>query len=378
MSKRILNRIVLSIVTLLLCISLIACAEVKEDTKKEDTTKEDTTKEEGNVDGSNDEAAEETVDKNTLVFTGVGTEEIKFTLEEVKAFEPIQEIIQSSTSSGEIKTADIKGVKLATLLESKGISAKGYKSIRIVASDGYEIAVPKEVIEQREIIIAYEQDGEAYDGEFGCFRTVVPDERAMYWVRGTVNLDFEMDETIQSDIEKIVILENVAEQVGLEDYTYYENVDKAVHIAKIMEKFVSLGDAKSGKLIASDGLETEQTVEIIQNGYLKMTGENTPLFIAPEMPKGMQVKGVKYLKVGNTCLVSMESLMKESKEVQLQSILKDLGMVEGTYSAISNEGNITLEGATLNDTKLMKEENAYYLINDKESIKIKVQEIVQK
>ncbi len=361
MLNKVLKRIMLTAVTATLCVSMIACGEKKEVVKEETDIVE---------------ATESNVDKNTLVLTGIGTEEISFTLEEVQSFEAMEESVKSSTSSGEIKTADIKGVKLSTLLESKEQSAKGYKSIRIVASDGYEIAVPQEVLDNKEIIIAYEENGEPYDGEFGCFRTVIPDERAMYWVRGTVNLDFEMGETVQSNLKKIVVLDNVAEQLGLEDYTYYENVDKAVHIEKILDTYVSVGDAKSGKLIASDGLETEQTVEVITNGYLKMTGENTPLFIAPEMPKGMQVKGVKYLKVGDTCIVSLDSLMQEEKEVTLQSILKDLEMIGSGYSVKGDDKEVKLEGKALEDTKLVKED-AYYLVNEKESIKIKVQEIVQ-
>ncbi len=362
MSNKVLKRIMLAVVTTTLCVSMVACGEKKEVIKEESGTADVT---------------ESSVDKNTLVLTGIGTEEIKFTLEEVQSFDAMQESVKSSTSSGEIKTADIKGVKLTTLLESKGKSIAGYKSIRIVASDGYEIAVPQEVLDNKEIIIAYEENGEAYDGEFGCFRTVIPDERAMYWVRGTVNLDFEMGETVQSNLKKIVVLDNVTEQLGLEDYTYYENVDQAIHIEKILDAYVSLGDAKSGKLIASDGLETEQTVEIITNGYLKMTGENTPLFIAPDMPKGMQVKGVKYLKIGDTCIVSGESLIQEEKEVTLQSILKDLEMIGSGYSVQGDDKEVILEGKALEDTKLVQEDNAYYLVNEKESIKIEVQEIVQ-
>ena len=317
-------------------------------------------------------------DVNSITILGLG-DEVTFNLDEVKAFEPFVGEINSSTSSGEIKTAEIKGTTLDDLLESKGLSKAGCDSMRIVASDGYEIAVPRDVLENKEIIIAYEQDGEAYDkDEFGAFRTIVPDERAMYWVRGTVELYFEKGETVSGVIHKIIPFENQDAVITYEDYTYYENVDKAIKIVDLIDTYANTEGATSGAFVAGDGLKTEQTFEILKDGYIKMTGENAPLFIAPEMPKGMQIKGVKYMNIGDSAFVSLKVLAESSsEEVRLQSILKDMGMTGSTFLVKGVDSETVLEGKALNEAHFVEEDGTYFLVTDEGAVKIEVLEIIQ-
>ncbi len=329
------------------------------------------------AEGTTNDSVESAVATDVLVIKGLGEESISFTKEEVKAFEPYEADIQSTTSSGEIKTASIVGAKLSDLLESKGYSTANCESIRIVASDGYEIAVPKDVIDNKDIIIAYEEDGEEYT-EFGAFRSVIPDERAMYWVRGLVELNFEYSETVSSDIQQIVFMDNIGDDVALEDYTYYESVDKALNLKSLMDTYVNIGDATSGAFVASDGLETEQTLDVLEGAYMKMTGENAPLFISPDMPKGMQVKGVKYFKVGDTCFASLAMLCASEESTGLQSVLSDLGMVGASYLAIGTDGSeTTLQGTAVSGSTFEVEGDAFYLVNTEESIKIEVKTIQQ-
>ncbi len=325
---------------------------------------------------SNDDA-QSAVPTDVLVINGLGDESISFTLDEVKAFEPYAKEIKSLTSSGEVKEASIVGATLTDMLESKGYSTANCDSIRIVASDGYEIAVPKDVIENKEIIIAYEENGEEYT-KFGAFRSVIPDERAMYWVRGTVELNFEYSETVSNDIKNIVFMENMGSDIALEDYTYYESVDKAMSISSLIDTYVNIGSATSGAFVASDGLETEQTLDVLKAAYLKMTGENAPLFISPDMPKGMQVKGVKYFNVGDTCFASLSMLCASEETTELQSVLSDLGMTGASYLAIGTDGSETsLQGTAVSGSTFEAEGDAFYLVNDEESIKIEVKTIQQ-
>ncbi len=375
MIKKIIRNAAPLMMAVIMVVGMTGCGNKESDTTTEATT-EVTAEETAEATAeATEDTQENVVDTNTLTIQGLGEEAFSFTLEEVMAFEPYEEEISSTTSSGEIKTAAIKGATLDDLLESKGYTTANCESIRIVASDGYEIAVPSDVIANKTIVVAYEENGAAYD-EFGAFRVVIPDERAMYWVRGTIELNFEYSETVSSEITQIVFLENVYEDVPLEDYTYYESVDQAVSIASLMETYATVTDATSGAFVASDGLETEQTVDVLQTGYIKMTGENAPLFISPDMPKGMQVKGVQYLVVGDTCFTSIRILSESVSG--LQEVLSDLDMTGTSYLAIGTDGSETsLSGTAISESTVVVEDDSCYLVNTEESIKIEVKAIQQ-
>ena len=357
-------------------LSAVGCAKESEKVSEEVNKEESSNKEETvNKDESankeevaTDEGASK--DPNVFVISGVTEEPISFTLEEVMSFEPYEKETKRITSKEEVLTSEIVGTPLNVLLESKGYSTENCTSIRIVASDGYEIAVPADVIENKEIIIAYQEDGEKYE-KFGAFRTVIPDVRAMYWVKGTVEMVFEYSETVSSKIKQTIFLENIGDNVPLEDYEYYDSIDKALSIDSLINKYSNIEDAISGAFVASDGLETEQTVDVLKTGYIKMTGENTPLFISPTMPKGMQVKGVQYLNVGDTCFSSLAILCE--KEIGLQTVLKDLGMTATSYVAMGTDGSETvLEGTAISESTFVLEDGHYYLVNTEDSIKIEV------
>ncbi len=273
----------------------------------------------------------------TITIQGLGDEDIVFTEEEVKSYPVFEAEVESTTSSGEIKTATIKGTLIADMLSDKGYDISDYESLKIVAVDGYEILVPVDVLSNRDIILAYEEDGEEYD-QFGAFRSIVPDERAMYWVRGVNVLNFE-GIVASSDMSQITFLDNLDKVVTLEDYVYYESVDKAVKISDLFDKYVDLGDATSGTLIASDGLEDDKDLDTLADGYLKLTGENAPLFTAVDMPKGMQIKEIVYLKTGDTCFASVLAM---GGTADLQSVLTDSGISSATeYLAYDVNGEET-------------------------------------
>ena len=310
-----------------------------------------------------------------IVFKGVWDEDRTFLAEEIKAFEPYEALIKSSTSNGEIKETQVKGTLLKDILAENSADIEDFETVRIVSSDGYEIIVPTDVFKNREIILSYEENGKEYEGDLGAFRSVVPDERAMYWVKGVVLLDFS-ENVESSNIEKMVFLDNVGEYLELEDYTYYEATDKAIKISDLVEKCVKLGDETSGTLIASDGLKDDKDIKTLNDGYLKLTGEFAPLFTSPDMPKGMQIKGLSYLKIGNTSFASVSAL---GGEIDLKSILKDGSLDDSSYLAYDIDGNETvIEGKAINSSVLKIENESLYLVNEDESIKIKIKEILKK
>ena len=90
----------------------------------------------------------------------------------------------SINSLGEERQRQAKGVLLETILQRHGISQIDFASAEVTSGDGYSIAIPGEVLRGRDILIAYEIDGEIIEP-----RLVVPGERAMYWVKSVRGIE---------------------------------------------------------------------------------------------------------------------------------------------------------------------------------------------
>ncbi|MFI3206802.1 MAG: hypothetical protein R3Y33_06105, partial [Clostridia bacterium] len=344
MKKLISTALLLSI----LCLSFAGCSEPSATSSTDSSS------------SSSSEISTTTQDDDfstSVTIQGIGDEDIVFTMEEIKAFEPVETTAQSTTSNGEINVLNIKGTYVKDLLESKGYDISDFESMKIVSNDGYEIIVPTDVLSSRDVILAYEEDGEEYD-EYGAFRSVIPDERAMYWVKGVSYLNFEAN-IASSNIEHLVFLDNIADFMDLEDYDYYGLTEQAVKISDLFENFAVIDDETSGSIVASDGLEDDKDIDTLNDGYLKLTGEDAPLFLAPDMPKGMQIKEIVYLKTGDTCFVTVSV----SGETDLQSILSGSGINSTSYIAVDISGEETeLDGGILSTMEFVTEDDTLYLV----------------
>ena len=89
-------------------------------------------------------------------------------------------------------------------------------------------------------------------------------------------------------------------------------------------------------------------MEVFQNSYLKVTGDETPLFLSPDMPKGMHIKNIFSFTAFDTAFVSLESaavccdtgVVGEVEGVSLKSIADKLNNFskEGPYVLTGLDG----------------------------------------
>ncbi len=254
-----------------------------------------------------------------IVITGVESGEESISIKEIKDMEAVTKEMESISSSGEINNNKVKGVLLEKILNQHGTSQKNYGGIRFIAGDGYSIVIPKEVLQLRDIVLAYEIDDEELDKKSLPLRVTVPDERAMYWVRNLAKIELIEEEILTMD--KIFFLETAIDPLNHEDYTYYESKDMAVKGMEIIENYSENKDYKGMYFKAIDGLEKKEDLEVFKDGYVKVTGKDTPLFLSPELPKGMHIKDILWFSHGNTGYFSIESGFKafDKKEIEENS-----------------------------------------------------------
>lgn len=258
---------------------------------------------------------------------------MEMTVDKIKSYKPVTKEVTSVDSAGEENTFSVTGTLFDDILADYGKTQDEIGDVRFIAGDGYSIEVPADIVQARDIIFAYEIDGKPLDDNIKPLRAIVPDERAMYWVSNLVKIEI-LDMKTEAQISKVVILESAFDTLKQEDYTYYESVDKAIKTADLLNTYTEGVSEDTVYIKASDRLEKDETYDIFSNAYLKITGEDIPLFLAPDMPKGMHVKDILMTKYGNTAFISADKAIEifdkksieDNEGISIMDIVNETGI----------------------------------------------------
>lgn len=324
------------------------------------------------------------LEKFKLVITGDNTE-FSLSAKEITDMTPETMSVSCITSSGEIITGDITGVKLDILLQPYNIEQRNYNEIRLFAADGYSIIVPAEIVKSKDIYIIWEYNNEPLQELHYPIRAAIADERSMYWVYQLSGIELIKDEiSISEDDEmpalstrKIVFMETAITLLESLDYTYNDSVDKAVSVDSLLTRFNLSVNSNGVTMHAMDNFDKAEKLDIFKKGYIKYTGEDSPIFIAPDMPKGMQVKHILWLKNGDTVYLNermafdkYKNVLTTSlnmKSVPLAEIEKLLNLLESkNYMLVASDGHIEkIDRETFLTAELFMDEAGLYGISYK-------------
>jgi uncharacterized protein with FMN-binding domain len=281
-------------------------------------------------------------DSQEVLITGLTDEKI-ITGDEIKAMTPVTFEAISIDASGTQTPTSGKGVKLEDILAQYGESQKNYDAIVLNATDGYAIEIPRDVLAIRDVIIAYEVNGAACD-----LRTVVPEERAMYWVKFLNKIEIKGAVT-QVETENLAMLETAVLMCTPETYKYYDTIDQAVPTSQLLEK-TGATKTETVDVAGMDGWARTENYDLYKNQYIKITGENAPMFIGPDLPEGMRMKDMLYNKLGKDLILSVSkgqekygtTTMNGKSGVAIDKIFQELKIREAArYKLTGSDGNET-------------------------------------
>ncbi|MCL2495493.1 MAG: molybdopterin-dependent oxidoreductase [Oscillospiraceae bacterium] len=204
----------------------------------------------------------------------------------------------SVNSLGEERQRLAKGVLLETILAQHGASQGDYARAEATSGDGYAIAIPGEVLRTRDILIAFELDGEIIQP-----RLVVPGERAMYWVKNLRGIELIASADAPEVTREVSLSDLIA---GLsdraEDYKYGDADCKALPIALLLEA-AGAERADFVTITAADGLVKNERWSTFAGQLLVFEGTpEAPLFTGPDLPEGMRVKNVESIQIGGVLI----------------------------------------------------------------------------
>ncbi|MDI6705728.1 MAG: molybdopterin-dependent oxidoreductase [Bacillota bacterium] len=295
-------------------------------------------------------APEEGKEGEKLVITGLESTDIEVTVEELKSMESVTTDAVAIDSAGNTNTYTVTGPLLEDLLKKHGKSQRDLSGIRLVAGDGYSIEVPPEVLEARDVILAHTIDGQPLDEQSKPVRAVVPGERAMYWVRNLAKI--EVLEGIKStEVNRLYFIETGFSGTPAEDYTYYESTDKAVRVDQLISYLGIEDQPDTVAFKAVDGFEKNEQRDIFNGGYIKFTGDDTPAFLSPDLPKGMYIKNILWFTYGGNVVFSAEKGLEcmdiktagEKQGIGMTDIISETGLSSAEVYLLTAEDGYTVE-----------------------------------
>ena len=268
-----------------------------------------------------------------LVITGLEANDITLTVDQIKSARTYSGKVTGANSAGKQLAYDIKGAYLSDILQNLGYKQQDLEGIRMIASDGYSIQVPHDVLAARDVILAYEVDGKPLDKGDAPIRVFIPDERAMYWAKMLVKI--EVTKTAASDtVSGLFIMDSLYSSSDYEDYDFLGQPFKTLNTKKILAAHPGSG----GDIVlmtAADGLEKNETVENFYKGAINMTGADTPQFFSSTLPIGMSVKNLMFFKYGGSAFVFAAKTIEKEGTVTLQSLAKLCVMNSGRDYIVS-------------------------------------------
>lgn len=285
-----------------------------------------------------------------IVISGLESTDIEVMVTEIKDLESVTIDATSVSSSGEENQFTVTGPLFDDLLKKYGKSQGGLVGIRLVAGDGYSIEVPADVLQSRDLILAHTIDGQPLDEKTRPIRVIIPDERAMYWIRNLVKIEV-LEGTLKAEVGRIFILETLISQTAAEDYTYYESTDRAVKVDELLALLDIDVLLDTASFIASDGFEKNEQLDVFSKGYMKFTGEDAPIFLSPDLPKGMYIKNIYLCTMGEAVLASQQMALEvlgaeemEGKQgVNLGQLISEAGLSGADMYLLSAADGYTVE-----------------------------------
>lgn len=285
--------------------------------------------------------SQNTASGNTKAFviTGLTDSDIQVTTGDLQSAPQVTKAVTAVDSAGNKTNFTVKGPLLEDILKKYGKSQKDLSGVRFSASDGYSIALPAEILQNRDIILAIEVNGKPLDAKDMPVRVVIPDERAMYWVKCMVKMEVLKDVAKQST-SKIIFTETVSKSLPVQNYKYFSNTDKAFKISDLVNKYANGINADSAFIKASDNLKQNEQKDTFLNAYIKFTGEDSPAFVAPNMPSGMHVKNILWFSYGQDLFFSVntgknylkKTVMDGKEGISVKDLLTEAGMASsGSY-----------------------------------------------
>ncbi len=258
---------------------------------------------------------------------------INIDAKKIRALETVTvDVTVGGAPRGDGRRCTATGPLLENLLNEYGKSQKDFEGIRLTAEDGYSIEIPRRVLQRCNLIIAHTINGYPLGEGADRFRIIAPGEKPVYWIDNPVEMEL-LRKTPYPKTGTLFIFEGLISQTEIMDYTYRGSTDKAVKMKDLLRLLYEKPLSDTASFLAVDGFKKNEKLDILSKGFIKFTGKDAPIFLAPDLPQGMHIKDIYLCTIGDIALTFLSSAIKlwgngtaaYKKGIALKTLIRDAG-----------------------------------------------------
>lgn len=279
-------------------------------------------------------------------------------------------------TTGLLEEFKATGPTVKDVLEHMGINYKDYKGIGFTGRDNYYCLVTPEIIAERELILALTVDGQnELPDELRPARLCVQGEFGPYWVK-MVDRIVLYKEIPEKDITSVWVFKNLAEGIEPYQYEYYGSKDDAIELAQIFSRFDNVDSKAFFTMKSSDGFKKNEAINMVsQRYYIKVSGEDAPMNMAPNIKLGMNVMHIAWFSTNADAAIFPEEIIELTGErqvgahkgISLSAMLEEIGLTDienKQFEVVGTDGNsVRVSGQELDKgILLIKEDGSYPVV----------------
>ncbi|MEN6347879.1 MAG: molybdopterin-dependent oxidoreductase [Syntrophomonas sp.] len=240
-------------------------------------------------------------------------------------------------TTGLTEEFEAAGPSLNDVLSRAGIDSQKFEGIGLVGRDGYYCLVTPEIIKKDNLILALSIDGQSeLPADLRPARLCAQGEFGPYWVRMVEKIVLYR-QIPRKEITSVWVFNNLAEGIEPYPYEYYGSKDDAIELAQIFSRFDSVNSKAFFTMKSSDGFVKNEAINMVSKGYyIKVSGQDAPMNMAPNIKLGMNVKHIAWFSTNADAAVFPEEMAELIGEQEINGI-KGVGL-EGMLDEVQLRG----------------------------------------
>lgn len=316
-------------------------------------------------------------DENSFEIAWPEDKSIRITIDDLADFTAVSTETILAKTNGVRENIKATGVLLKDILKKNNIDINAYEALGITGRDNYYSMISKDIIENRDIILANIVDGEEIPREEKPVRVVIPDEMGPYWVKCVTKVEL-YTHVSPKNIQNVYIFKPLVKSIEPYYYEYYGSQDESYLVGAILNKFGDVDKNGFFTMVASDGLIKNETISMVRDRYyIKTAGENAPMNISPGFKLGYNVKEMTSFSTTTDAGIFPEIMIKiidntdltQGTGISLRETLEEALMeIDGISKLIitdTSNKETMINANQLEDTYLIpREDGADILIGD--------------
>ena len=304
-------------------------------------------------------------DENSFEIVWPDDNSVRIYIDDVEEFDKVSTETILAKTNGVRENIKATGVLLFDILKKHDIDINAYEALGITGRDNYYSMISKDIIENRDIILANIVNDEEIPKEEKPVRVVIPDEMGPYWVKNVSKVEL-YTHISPKIIQNVYIFRPFVKDIEPYYYEYYGSQDESYLVGNMLRKFGEVDLNGFFTMVASDGLIKNETISMVRDRYyIKTAGDNAPMNISPGFKLGYNVKEMTSFSTTTDAVIFPKIMLKviDNEDLPQGTAIRLVETLEEALMDVDGVNKLTIVDINDKETVITANqlENAYLI-----------------